>query len=230
MRYLHLSPKIEIPMDKLANTLIETVSSELVELNEGDLFQVTRIKDRKYKTAPYFCIGKNGSAAYLDPVTKRKIYTEGLDVTGIFLQLSSTALSLFWKLVSIRETKTNVVNLTHFALTNSDKNRLKKLLNELLDHQLVCRIKRGYLLINPKAIIPEYKFYEAVECRWIQLEKERNTQPSTTSSLSIDSSSEELALSLSSVGVMDSPIEFDNESIEDKEFTNQSIEKLTLTL
>ena len=199
-------------MDNPTNPIIETISSELVGLKGGDLFQFTRIKNRQHRTAPFFCIGKKGCTAYYNPSVQERVYTEGLDVTQIFVKLNSTALSLFWKLVSIRESKTNVVNLTHSNLSDTDKNRLKKHLNELMDHELVCRIKQGYLLINPKAIIPEHGFYESVEFRWNQLVLEQKLKNATTT---MSPPSSPLKLSLPLAGVMDSPIEFDELPEED---------------
>lgn len=212
-------------MSNLSNTLAETLSSELVELNDGDLIQVTRIKDRKHKTAPYFCIGKRGNAAFFDPFTQKKSFTEGLDVTSVFLQLNPVSLSLFWKLVSIRDPKTNVVELSNSTLNISDKNRIKKFLNELLSYQLVCRIKRGFILINPKAIIPEYGFYESVENRWMKLEMEHKAKASAH----LDNSPKEVELSLSTAGVMDSFIDFDDEENETS-FSSTLPQKLELTL
>lgn len=208
---MHFSP-VEITMNNHPNTLMETVSSELVQLKGGDLYQVTKFKDRKYRTAPYLCIGRNGSTPYFNPSTQRRVYTEGLDVTQIFVQLNSISLSLFWKLVAIRDYKTNEVNLTNPSLSRADKNRLKKYLKELIDHQLICRIKQGYLLINPKAILPDFKSYESVEFRWNQLVLEQKLKNATTT---MPLPSKPLKLELLPTGVMDSPIEFNELSMED---------------
>lgn len=199
------------------NNLMDTISSEFISLDNGDSFQVTRIKDRKHRTAPYFCIGRKGVASYLDPITQQKIYTEGLDLVSIFLQLNPTALVLFWKLVSLRDTKTNVVNLKQHGLSESDKNRLKKFLRELLNYQLVCRIKRGYLLINPKAIIPDYSYYESVELRWNQLNiatQANSIKPKHTTSAEPLESIDVLKLSLPTSGMMTAPIEINDEEDE----------------
>lgn len=214
------------------NILINTVSSEFVTLENGDSLQVTRIKNRQYRVAPYFCIGRKGGTSYLDPIIKRKIYTERLDVTGIFLQLNPTALALFWKLVSLRDTKTNIVNLKQHGLSKSDKNRLKKFLSELLNYQLVCKIKRGYLLINPKAIIPDYSYYESVELRWNKLNiatQANSIKPKHTTSAESLESIEVLKLSLPTSGMMTTPIEIDDEEDEPVEPPTLG-QKLELTL
>lgn len=219
-------------MGNLPNTLMDAISSEYLTLENGDSFQLIRTKDRKYKTAPYFCIGKKGSTAYLDPFAKKKIYTQGLDVTEIFVQLPSSALSLFWKLVSIRNPKTNVVNLTHSDLTSSDKNRLKKFLKNLLTHQLVYKIKRGFILINPKAILPDYGYYDSVELRWnqLQIEHQLKHSNSTNTHNAYNQANDIIDLSLVSAGIMDTPIEFNDEYNEHKETIQTASKTLKLTL
>lgn len=219
-------------MSNDVNSLVDNVLSNIAALEGGDTYQVTRIKDHKHKTAPYFGIGRKGHTAYYDPVIKQKIFTEGLDVTNIFLQLNPITLAVFWKLVSLRDTRTNVINLAQHGFTVADKNRLKKCFRELLNHQLVCRIKRGYLLINPKAIIPDYSFYESVELRWDQLNTRlptnNHTDPNTNSIKSTESI-DTRKLSLSSAGMMTAPIEFDDDDEAPPE-TAMSIKKRKLTL
>lgn len=210
-------------MTDLTNNLMDTVSSEFLTLESGDSYQVTRIKDRKHRTAPFYGIGKKGTTKYYDLITKQNIYTEGIDVVNVFLQLNPTALALFWRLVSVRDTKTNIVNLAQNKLSDSDKNRLKKFLSELLDSQLVCRIKRNYLLINPKAIIPDYTFYESVELRWNQLnissQSNSVTHSQPTSDEYIASSRKAMKLTLCTSGMMTSPIEIDDKEEEELQLT-----------
>lgn len=200
-----------------ANSLVDNFTSNIVSLEGGDTLQVTRIKDRHYRTAPYFCVGRKGSACFYDPTLKQKTFTEGLDLTSIFLQLNPTTLALFWKLVSLRDPRTNIINLAQHGFNDTDKNRLKKGFGELLKNQLVCRIKRGYLLINPKAIIPDYTFYESVELRWNQLNLDSQTtkhETQTQDNVESNDSLECLKLSLPSAGMMTTPIEFDDEEDE----------------
>lgn len=190
--------------------LTNSISKELLETEKGDLIQISRIKDKKHRTAPYFCIGRKGTTNFFDPLMQHKVYTEGLDVTSIFIKLNPITLSLFWKLAALRDPRTNTVNLLHQDLNPTDKNRLKKHSAELFEHQLICRIKRGYILINPKAIIPEYSFYESVENRWNQLALEKNqakkdSQPTEVLDENLDI--HHLKLKLPAAGVMDSPID-----------------------
>ena len=130
------------------------------------------------------------------------------------------------------DTKTNVVNLKQHGLSKSDKNRLKKFLSELLNYQLVCKIKRGYLLINPKAIIPDYSYYESVELRWNKLNiatQANSIKPKHTTSAESLESIEVLKLSLPKSGMMTTPIEIDDEEHEPVEPPTLG-QKLELTL
>lgn len=213
-----------------ANKLTDTLKADFVTLEEGETIQMTKLKKRKYRVAPYFCIGKKGDTCFYDHDTNEKKYTKGLDVTDIFIQLNPTTLALFWKLVSLRNSQTNIVNLAQHGFNDTDKNRLRKCFSELQTHQLVCRIKRGYLLINPKAIVPDHQHYEPVELRWnalnSKLQATKHT-PQTYDDLESLESLESLKLSLSSAGMMTTPIEFEDDEITQ---TSPNILKRTLTL
>lgn len=200
-----------------ASQLTDTLKTDLVSLEGGETLQMTKLKNQQYRTAPYFCIGRKGYTSFYDHSIKERKFTEGLDVTSIFLQLKPTTLAIFWKLVSLRDSRTNIVNLAVHDFNETDKNRLKKCRSELKEHQLVCDIKRGYLLINPKAIIPEYSYYESVELRWKQLNIDLHSTKCKIQNQSNSESVEQLEtlkLSLSSAGMMTTPIEFDDEEDE----------------
>ena len=213
-------------MARMPNNTAETITTEIVNLDKGDSVQVTRFKAPKYRTAPFYGMGRKGYTKFFNPITTEEIFIDGFDFTGVCTSLTPVALSLFWKLASMRDSKTNVVNVSQKSLKESDRNRLKKFSKELIDKELICKMKRGYLLINPKALLPEYTYYESVEARWNQLKIEHLNNAKRMGTA--DKPTEDLKISLSSFGVMDSPIEFDDQEddLNDRMINNE----LTLTL
>lgn len=114
----------------------------------------------KHRIPPFLPIGQAGMSKY-------KI--AGLDTGNILKDLSTAATWLFWTLESKRNKATNETILLSKFLSKTEQNRVAKGYKELHQKGVIKRIKREHYIINPKAVLPSFEFYEDVWASWENL-------------------------------------------------------------
>lgn len=134
-------------------------NEQSVQIGVGDEVIFTRKKQKNLfsATAPYHRFGRAG-------MTRRDV--EGVDMISIFKDLSKGGAWLFWRLVEVRNTRTNIAFFRSADMTPNEKRKTSAAYKELHALGVIARTKQNNYLINPKAILPESEDFANVWEMW----------------------------------------------------------------
>lgn len=132
----------------------------VTSINLGEEAVISTRQKRKHIIPPFTPLGKAG-------MTKHKI--EGFATGTKLKNLSSAATWLFWTLDEKRHPNTNIAILESQSLSSYEKSKVVKAVKELTKANLVKRVKKETYLINPKAVLPQFEFFQDVWTEWEQL-------------------------------------------------------------
>jgi len=125
---------------------------------------VTSEKLHKHAIPPFQPIGREG-------ISKHKI--EGLNAASILKNMTGKSGWLFWLLVEHKGYETNICNLNHVDLSATESKRLPRARVQLRDAHLIRYLGKGRYLINPKVILPSFKYYERTWEYWVEFSLRR---------------------------------------------------------
>lgn len=128
----------------------------------GEEHTIVGVKTPTSPIPNFAALGDKGMTYHRE--TQARIY--GFDPVPIFKLLSKNATWLWWELVDIRNIDTNVAILRGKTQSQYIKSKISKAYKELARYSLVHRFKREHYLINPSAMLPNFKNYVSVAERW----------------------------------------------------------------
>ncbi len=137
----------------------KTSANAIADLHADESLLVTRQLKKRYPVPAYHCLGGN-----VDYTTQIKGYDGLYDVLQY---LSPPATWFWWALVKGRNSHTNVS--IYRASSNLEAKKITKGFTELKEKKLVKRIKQKHYILNPLAIIPDFKEFNSVSSYWESL-------------------------------------------------------------
>lgn len=87
---------------------------------------------------------------------------EGFPMPEIFQKLSHNATALFWLLVENRNPANNKAIILSKSLTAYQQKSNSKAFKELRKFDLVRKVKKQEYILNPRAYLPKFDFFEEV--------------------------------------------------------------------
>ena len=148
---------------------IATTTEVIAKMQPGDKLEVTQLYPDTQPLPPFLMLGRRG---------KTKANIHGFDTVDVVKDLSRFGANMFWRMVQARTLETNLCKVGHdIIFDDKDRQRMKRIGKELRERRLVIGVQRNVYLINPKAVIPQKKFFERTWAEWVKACEKRNLDP-----------------------------------------------------